>query len=215
MFSKTSDSTSADPVREAVDLASELADRYQLTSVLPLLTACRAGLEHNNIPIAVIGRFKAGKSSFLNHLLRRSILPIGVVPVTSVVTEIRFGATERALVRFKDGSRKEAPLSDVAGFVSEQQNPGNQKRVSEIVVELPSLAEFNGLVFVDTPGLESALEHNTEASLNWLPNIGLALVAVSVDPPLSQRDIDLLEERLPLHTERVDPADQGGPDQYR
>ncbi len=194
MFSKPSNSTPADPVREAVGLASEIADQYELTSVVPLLAACRAGLRCNDIPIAVIGRFKAGKSSFLNHLLGRSILPVGVVPVTTVVTEIRFGATERVLVRFEDGGRTEAQLSDVAGFVSEQQNPGNQKRVAGIEVELPSLAEFDGLVFVDTPGLESALEHNTEASLDWLPNIGLALVAVSVDPPLSQRDIDLLKQ---------------------
>jgi hypothetical protein len=43
------------------------------------------------------------------------------------------------------------------------------------------------------PGLESALAHNTEVSLNWLPNVGLALVAVSVDPPLSQADLDLLK----------------------
>jgi hypothetical protein len=80
-------------------------------------------------------------------------------------------------------------LSDISRFVSEQQNPGNAKRIAAIRVELPSLAEFEGLVFVDTPGWESALEHNTESSLNWLPNAGLALVAVSGDPPLSQRDI--------------------------
>jgi hypothetical protein len=49
------------------------------------------------------------------------------------------------------------------------------------------------LIFVDTPGLESVLAHNTEASLSWLPNVGMALVAVSVDPPLSQQDIDLLK----------------------
>jgi len=42
-------------------------------------------------------------------------------------------------------------------------------------------------------GLDSALSHNTEASLAWLPNVGLALVAVSVDPLFSQRDIDLLK----------------------
>lgn len=30
-------------------------------------------------------------------------------------------------------------------------------------------------------------------SLSWLPNVGLALVAVSVDPPLSQQDIELLK----------------------
>ena len=60
-------------------------------------------------------------------------------------------------------------------------------------MELPELRRFRGLKFVDTPGLESALSHNTHTSLDWLPNVGLALVAVSVDPPLSQRDIDLLK----------------------
>jgi hypothetical protein len=59
-------------------------------------------------------------------------------------------------------------------------------------VELPELGRFRGLKFVDTPGLESALAHNTRTSLDWLPNVGLALVAVSVDPSLSDRDIELL-----------------------
>ncbi|HTS47784.1 MAG TPA: hypothetical protein VMH05_07565 [Bryobacteraceae bacterium] len=59
-------------------------------------------------------------------------------------------------------------------------------------MELPGLERFSGLKFVDTPGLASALLHNTEAALKWLPSVGLALVAVSVDPPLSQQDIELL-----------------------
>jgi hypothetical protein len=46
---------------------------------------------------------------------------------------------------------------------------------------------------VDTPGLDSVLSQNTEASLNWLPNVALALVAISVDSPLSKQDIHLLE----------------------
>jgi hypothetical protein len=51
---------------------------------------------------------------------------------------------------------------------------------------------YRGIQFVDTPGLESVLEHNTDASLEWLPNVGLALVAVGVDPPLSHHDIELI-----------------------
>mgnify|MGYP000265344044 CR=1 FL=1 len=56
--------------------------------------------------------------------------------------------------------------------------------------------------FVDTPGLESVLAHNTDASRSWLPNVGLAIVAVGVDPPLSQRDIELIRE-LNLYTPRI------------
>ena len=194
MFSTNSKTTSVDPqLRQALDLASEVAERYGLSSTKALLASCRTALTQGEITIAIVGRFKAGKSSFLNHFLGRSLLPVGVVPVTTVVTEIRFGSTEKAEVRFLEGRVEEVPLNEIAGYVSERENAENHKRVSTIRIELPSLARFPGLMFVDTPGLESVLAHNTQASLNWLPNVGLALVAVSVDPPLSQQDIELLK----------------------
>jgi GTP-binding protein EngB required for normal cell division len=145
------------------------------------------------ISVAVLGRFKAGKSSFLNHFLGRSFLPVGVVPVTSVVTKIRYGVHEEARVHHQDGRDPEVPLDGISRYISEKTNPENTREVVLITVELPELRRFRGLQFVDTPGLDSALSHNTQAALAWLPHAGLALVAVSVDPPLSQRDIDLLK----------------------
>jgi GTP-binding protein EngB required for normal cell division len=194
LFSTNSKATSVDPqLRQALDLASELVERYGLSSTNALLASCRSAVAQDEITIAIVGRFKAGKSSFLNHFLGRSLLPVGVVPVTTVITEIRFGPTERAEVRFLEGRVKEVSLNEIERYVSERENAENHKRVATIRVELPSLARFQGLTFVDTPGLESVLAHNTEAALSWLPNVGFALVAVSVDPPLSQQDIELLE----------------------
>jgi hypothetical protein len=85
-------------------------------------------------------------------------------------------------------------VDGIAAYVSERENPENIKNVRLITVELPSLDRFRGLKFVDTPGLESVLVHNTEEALKWLPNVGMALVAVSVDPPLSHQDIELLKK---------------------
>jgi len=177
----------------AIEFASELAERYELAALAPLLASCRTAVSRNEVSVAVVGRFKAGKSSFLNHFTNRSILPVGVVPVTAVVTEIGFGASEKAVVHFLDGRVQELNVDSIASYVSERENPQNAKGVKLISVELPALERFRGLKFVDTPGLESALLHNTEESLKWLPNVGLALVAVSVDPPLSQQDIELLK----------------------
>jgi len=177
----------------AIEFASELSARYELAALAPLLVSCRAALSQNEVSVAVVGRFKAGKSSFLNHFTNRSILPVGVVPVTAVVTEIGFGPAEKAAVHFLDGRAQELDVDSIASYVSERENPENTKGVKLISVELPALERFRGLKFVDTPGLESALLHNTEESLKWLPNVGLALVAVSVDPPLSQQDLELLK----------------------
>ena len=177
----------------ALDMAAEVAARYEISALSGLLASARASAEQDEISVAVLGRFKAGKSSFLNHFIRRDILPVGVVPVTAVVTEIRYGTRVEARVHHRDGRDFEVPLDQIGGYISEKENPENVRQIDLITVELPELRRFRGLKFVDTPGLDSALSHNTQTSLDWLPNVGLALVAVSVDPPLSQRDIDLLK----------------------
>ena len=180
-------------LRPALDLAAEVAARYEISALSGLLASAQASVGQDEISVAVLGRFKAGKSSFLNDFIGRNVLPVGVVPVTAVVTEIRYGAREEARVHYHDARDPEVPLDQIGVYICEKQNPENVKQVDLITVELPELRRFRGLKFVDTPGLESALSHNTQTSLDWLPNVGLALVAVSVDPPLSQVDIDLLK----------------------
>jgi GTP-binding protein EngB required for normal cell division len=179
-------------VQDALDKVETLCKRHEIAALEDFLKNCRAFAQEKTLNIAVLGRFKAGKSSFLNHLLGRQLLPIGVIPVTSAVTEIQWGPHERAEILFADGRKEEAPVARIGEFISESQNPENAKQVARVRIELPSMDRYRGIRFVDTPGLESVFEHNTDASLDWLPNVGLALVAVGVDPPLSQHDIELI-----------------------
>ena len=179
-------------VQDALGTVEALCKRHEISALEDFLESCRAFAQEKTLNIAVLGRFKAGKSSFLNHLLGRPLLPIGVIPVTSAVTEIQWGPHERAEILFADGRRDQVPVDRIGDFISESQNPENSKQVARVRVELPSMDRYRGIRFVDTPGLESVFEHNTDASLEWLPNVGLALVAVGVDPPLSQHDIELI-----------------------
>jgi len=190
-------------VNGILDRVADLANRFQLANLRPQIAACQRQLgAPERIDVAVFGRFKAGKSSFLNHLAGRAVLPIGVLPLTAIVTRLRHGPVERAVVRFLDGTVKSIPLDDIGLYVGENENPRNAKQVASVEVELPALQSFAPLEFVDTPGLGSAFTHNTEATLHWLPNVGAALVAVSADAPLSERDLALLEE-LRRHTPRI------------
>jgi GTP-binding protein EngB required for normal cell division len=188
--------------KESIAKAAEIADRRGLASLAPLLRSCHEAGGCDELEVAVVGRFKAGKSSFLNNYLQRDLLPVGVVPVTTVVTEIRFGPRERAVVRFLDGRVEEIQIDRVHEFVSEAENPNNQKHVETLQVDLPSLESLHSLRFVDMPGLESALEHNTKTSLARLPRVGLSIVAISVDSPLAHHDLELLRT-LRSHTPNV------------
>lgn len=185
-----------------LETAAQICERYQIADLRYFVEACRSFARAGTLNVAVFGRFKAGKSSFLNHLLGAPLLPVGVIPVTSVITEIAFGPAEKAEVRFLDGSAAPISMPQIADYISETTNPGNARKVAAVRIELPAMEPYRGICFVDTPGLESVHAHDTEASIAWLPNTGLALVAVGVDPPLSRHDLDLIA-RLSRFTPNV------------
>ena len=182
---------------------SSAADELKLANLRPQIDACRNLLHaHDGIDVVVFGRFKAGKSSLLNHLAGRDVLPIGVVPLTAVITRLQYGPTERAEVRYLDGTKRLVSIGDIRLYVGEHDNPHNAKGVAEVDVDLPSLQPLAPLRLVDTPGLGSAFAHNTAVALEWLPNVGAALVAISSDAPLSERDLALLAD-LRRHTPQI------------
>ena len=192
----------APAVELVLNSVADICQRYHITALNDFLDSCRTFAADKVLNVAVFGRFKAGKSSFLNHLIGRPLLPVGVIPITSAVTEVQYGAVEHADVIFQDGRTEDVPLERIGQFMSEVENPENKKGVARVRLELPAMERYRGIRFVDTPGLDSVFEHNTGASLEWLPNVGLALVAVGVDPPLSQHDLELIRN-LKRYTPRI------------
>lgn len=207
---------SLERAREALELIASLTRKHRLEALEEFLDSCRRFAAEGAVNVAVLGRFKAGKTTFLNDLLGRPLLPVGVIPVTSVVTEIEHGGRARAEIEFLDGRREEAAIEQLGEFVDESRNPGNCKGVARVRAWLPEMERYRGLRFVDTPGMESVFAHNTEASRDWLPNVGLALVAVSVDPPLTRQDVELIAElerytpRIVLLLTKIDLLDEEG-----
>ncbi|MBE7560109.1 dynamin family protein [bacterium] len=159
--------------------------------------------EADRIDVVVLGRFKAGKSSLLNALLQREILPVDVLPATAVVTRITPGRQDGAIVRFADGASLEVPLGRLSEYVTERENPGNRRNVSRVEVRVATQGLLDGVRFVDTPGTGSVHLENTRAAMQWLPRVGAGLVAVSVAQPLAEDDLALLRELEPYTPEII------------
>ncbi|MBN1461225.1 MAG: dynamin family protein, partial [Armatimonadetes bacterium] len=147
--------------------------------------------------------FKAGKSSFLNDIVGREILPVDVLPATSVITQVSHGPADRAEVRYLDGRSEEIGLDELPEYVTEKSNPENVKQVAVVDVALASLEPFRTVRFVDTPGLGSVFSETTKTCLEWLPDIGAAVVALTVDPPLAESDLRLLRDVMRFTPEIV------------
>jgi GTP-binding protein EngB required for normal cell division len=179
--------------RSIVEKVRQAADHFHIVSLRRHIDACEGLFAQDRlIDVAILGQFKAGKSSFINSLIGQDVLPVGVIPVTTVITRLRYGDKPSAEVTHFDGSTLEVPLGEVGDFISEERNPANARNVEVVDIALPALGRYPGLRLVDTPGLGSVFRYNTETSEDWLPNVGAAIVAVSADRPLSDSDLSLL-----------------------
>jgi GTPase Era involved in 16S rRNA processing len=181
----------------------EVCDQFHIVSLNRQIEACENLLQQDQlIDVAILGQFKSGKSSFLNSLIGKPILPVGVIPVTTTITRVQYGKRERAVVRHFDGQQTEVDIGAIEEFTSEAKNPANQKNVEVVDLELPSLEKYAGLRLVDTPGLGSIFKYHMETSENWLPEVGCALLAISSDRPLAENDLQLPRD-LRRHTPKI------------
>ena len=159
-------------------------------------------LNEGRFHLAVLGQFKRGKSTLLNALLGEAVLPTAVVPLTAIPTFIQAGESLRAKVNYLDEKPPtefgEGGAGELAAFLSrfvtEAGNPKNALGVSHVEVFHPAAILRRGVVLIDTPGIGSTFRHNTEATLNFLPQCDAALFLVSADPPVTEVEVEFLKQ---------------------
>ena len=177
---------------------NELGEEFQLEQ--RRLQELQNRLVSTRFHLAVLGQFKRGKSTLLNALIGEELLPSAIVPVTSIPTFLSWGPKRLIRVFFMDGHTQESSCESLedahaflACYVTETNNPKNHLGVARVEVEHPASLLQKGVVLIDTPGIGSTFKHNTEATLNFLPQCDAALFLVSADPPITQVEIDFLK----------------------
>ena len=197
----------SDLVRESKQMLEMLKDKTQADRCQDLLVK----LAEDRFNLAVVGQFKRGKSSLMNAIIGRNLLPTGLLPLTSAITTLCYGPQEKIVVK-RTGwvIDDEIRLQQLAEYVTEQGNPGNQKGVIEARIEMPTPFLRRGLYFVDTPGIGSTRQTNTATTYNFLPQADAVIFVTSVESPLSEpeenflRDIQGYVRRLFIVANKVD-----------
>jgi hypothetical protein len=148
-------------------------------------------LAEGQLRVTVLGQFKRGKSTLLNALFGRELLPTGLLPVTSVATEVREGSGELLVVR-NDGRSELVPLSTLPEFVTEAGNPENIKGVRRVEVRVPFPSWAGNAVFVDSPGIASIHPRATAEAYRLGAGVDAAIFVLSPQPPISEAELAFL-----------------------
>lgn len=179
----------ANQLRGLLDLLKKRGHEWRVQLCEELM----AKLAEDRFIVAVLGQFKRGKSSLLNAIIGRDLLPIGVLPLTSVITIVKFGARERLVIQRRGLQFPEhEPIATLPDYVTQQLNPENSKGIESVAIELPLPFLRRGLHFVDTPGVGSAIKANTETTYAFLPNCDVVMFVTGADSPLSEAELELL-----------------------
>jgi len=149
-------------------------------------------LDEHAFNLVVAGEFKRGKSTVINAFLGTNLLPTAVVPLTSVVTLLQYGEHPLVTVVYENGQERVVDLDALPEYVTERGNPKNVKGVHEVAVSYPAEWLKGGIRLVDTPGIGSVHQHNTDVSYQYLPQADAVIFVASVDQPVSRAELDFL-----------------------
>ena len=79
--------------KDYVGTINRICCDFHIDSLKPQIAAISETVHESGfINVALVGGFKAGKSSFINSIIGKDVLPVAVLPLTSVITYIRYGA---------------------------------------------------------------------------------------------------------------------------
>jgi hypothetical protein len=152
----------------------------------------RGRLRERRLRVLVAGEAKRGKSTLVNALLGRPLLPMGVTPLTALATTIRYGRDEGVSAVFGDGRAGSFPLSALDDLVTERGNRGNHRNLASVTVVADAPVLARGVELVDTPGTGSVYAHNTAEAEAALETMDAAVFVLTADPPVSASERELM-----------------------
>jgi small GTP-binding protein len=177
-----------DVLAAALDGLSALADPQDRAA----LTELHDRLRQRRLRVLVAGEAKRGKSTLINALLGRQVLPSGVTPLTALATAVRYGRDEGVTAVLRDGRSESYPVAALNDLVTERGNPGNRRGLASVTVTVDVPLLTRGVELVDTPGTGSVYAHNTAEAELALETMDAAVFVLTADPPVSATERDLM-----------------------
>lgn len=154
-----------------------------------------SSISQSDVFAPVVGGFSTGKSTALNCLIGRDILPEKVSPETALPTELRFSEKETILALSTNGEWSEFDINELA----ELSTRAESYQLVQVFVDSQVLKDIEPLVLVDMPGFDSGLDQHNQAILRYITTGALYLYMVSSKAgTVSRQDVGRIEEILDL-----------------
>ena len=173
---------------EVVDALAGLKAHAETVGALTL--AQRIGrelvdkLEEDRFHLVVVGEFNHGKTTFVNALLGKDALPVGVTPTTAVIHHVRHADEPCAALVRADDSKTDVDFDKLKEFAVDPASRGGDKEgeqadddVMYLEVGYPAELLRKRIVLVDTPGVNDLNLQRAEITYKYIPQSDAVLLS--------------------------------------
>lgn len=165
------------------------------------LQACQANLEQDLLQVVVVGEFNRGKSYLVNALLGTAVLPVGVRPTTAALTIVKHGFDPHAELHYAPHlglPPRRASIEKLKELITALTPDAEEeaRRLESVTVYYPTDLCQNGVLIIDTPGVNDLSQQREDITYKFIPQSDAAILVLDATMPLSATEKEFLEQRI-------------------
>lgn len=162
-------------------------------------------LQDDTFKVLVIGEFTCGKSTLLNALMGKPLLPDGVPPTTGTICEIVYSDVAQAVLYPKDERQSKLTIKteELAKYIcidhtiSKEDREKKPNPYRKAIVKYPLNICKQGIVLVDSPGLSDPSCHDAITE-KYISQADAIIYCISATQPYTKEDKQAIERLTSL-----------------
>jgi predicted GTPase len=192
----TSHQQEPDALLETLDSLASLATQHGFDRIVSKTTLSISKFRSTQFIITVVGEFNRGKSTLINALLGIDLLPTGILPTTASIHLIHYADEPSISVHNRNGNVAALPFSKDALNKYVADANFDSSTVNYIAVGYPLEYLKDGIVIVDTPGVNDIDEQRIAITYGYLPQSDAIVFLFSANTPLKMTEKEFLTEHI-------------------
>lgn len=198
-------------IMDAIDEVQGISGELQAEAAGQVLQLTKEGLADDRFKIVVVGEFSRGKSTFVNGLLGRRILPSSANPTTTVLSKIVYAEQPYYRLHFREGrdcvdvtepkfqsivAPEEPDPDDLLSLQERDQTLMDYAAISHVEIGYPASLCQGGVELIDTPGTNDLDAAREEITYRFIPEADAAVFVLSTRPPLTETELNFFKDRI-------------------
>ena len=174
------------------------------------ITEAKKNINNESFQLVVVGEFSRGKSTFINSLLGKRILPASINPTTAVLSKIVYGKIPEYTLFYNDGNVKTIGEAEFKKLVAPKEvnkkiaaalkafhlRQDNLNKIDHAEIAYPLELCKDNVDIVDTPGTNDLSTLRLDITYKYINKADAVIMLLGASQALNASEVEFLKGRI-------------------